>query len=252
MLQYQTANELLNAAAAEVGIAPRNDPWSANDAALQQMKAMLQTCGDEMLTLYPWEQLTNEHQIITSSADSGDYFLPADYGYMIDQTGWENTNRIPLQGPMSPQEWTYIMGRKLAQHTIYVSFRVAQGVFRIYPRDPVPEGGDVTFEYVSRYWVADSGQFPPATPGEFPGTKSKLETGSDYVLYEPAPIRNYLKAKWLAAKGLDNAAPLAAFRQYLDNWIGQNSPNRVLSTANTRNQFPFLNPTNLPDTGYGR
>lgn len=250
MLQYQTANRLLNAVASQVGIAPRNDPWSSNDDAMRQIRTIMQTCGEEMLSLAPWEQLTASHQILTSNTDSGDYPLPDDFGYIIDQTGWENTNRIPLQGPMSPQEWTYIMGRKLAQHTIYVSFRVAQGMFKIYPRDPVPSGGDVTFEYISRNWVASPDKFPPAD-GSLPGDKDELETGSDYVLYEPSAIRNYVKMEYLAAKGLDNTAASNAFRQYLDNWVGQNTPNRILNASNTRNFYPFLNPNNLPDTGYG-
>jgi len=33
----------------------------------------------------------------------GTYDLPADFNYMIDQTGWDRTNRVSIGGPLSPK-----------------------------------------------------------------------------------------------------------------------------------------------------
>jgi hypothetical protein len=82
-----TAGEILNRVAAEVGIAPVGDPYGTNDPTFQQLTYLLQTAGEEMLIFYPWEQLQNEHAILTDATDSGNYLLPDDFAYMIPQTG---------------------------------------------------------------------------------------------------------------------------------------------------------------------
>ena len=118
-----TANDTLNRVAAEVGLTPIPDPWGSPKQEFEQMRYLLNIAGEELSQLYQWEFLMREHQIITSSSDTGNYDLPADFLYMINQTGWERAENVPLFGPLSPQDWQYLLGRDLVSYTIYASFR---------------------------------------------------------------------------------------------------------------------------------
>jgi len=236
-----TANEVLNRAAAEVGIEPVGDPLSSPDSTFVKMRYLLNTAGEELSIAYPWEFLVKSHQIITAPGDSGEYDLPSDFHYMINQTGWERQENVPLGGPLSAQEWTYLKGRDLASNTLYASFRISEGKYRMYP-EPPPSGLDINFEYISNKWVAD-GQATPTY-------KTSVEVGTDKPLFDKTLITRYLKLKWLEASGFDTIKAQADFNQAFSFLTGFDKGAGVLN-AGTRRGFPYISMANVPDTGYG-
>jgi hypothetical protein len=155
-----TINDTLNRVAVEVGFTPVTDPWTDDDQHWMQLRYLAQIAGDELVLGYPWEFLNRSHQITTVDTDSGDYPLPADFMDMLDQTGWERSNNVPLAGPLSAQDWTYLLGRDLVSHTIYASFRIKEGEFSIFPQPP-PNGLDINFEYQSNGWIIGAGDRCP-------------------------------------------------------------------------------------------
>ena len=242
--EFDIATDILNSVAAEVGVSPVTDPYTDPNQVFQQLKNLINSAGRELLRYYAWEILVKEHQITTLDTDSGDYPLPDDFSYMIDQTGWERQENVPLWGPLSAQDWTYLLGRDLVSHTIYASFRISQGLFRIFPQPP-PNDLDINFEYINRNWVE---------AGDAPDTfKSKTTIGSDIVLYDPILIVKFLKAKYLEAKGFDSTAARNDFALEFDAITGQEKGAPILNAAILGREFPYLEPyRNLPDTGYGR
>ena len=242
--QFDSATDIINAAAAEVGVSPVTDPYSSSNQVFQQLKNLINSAGRELVRYYRWEMLVREHDISTLDTDSGDYPLPDDFSYMLDQTGWERKENVPLWGPLSAQDWQYLLGRDLVSHTIYASFRIAQGLFRIFPQPP-PDGLDIHFEYISRNWVQDA-----ADPTTF---TSKTIKGSDIVLYEPILMVKFLKAKYLETKGFDSTAARNDFALEFDAITGQEKGAEILSISGWGRGFPYLEPyRSLPDTGYGR
>lgn len=236
-----TANDILNRVAAEVGIKPVADPWASTDPIFIQMQYLLNTAGEELMQAYAWELLTASHQIVTQGGDTGSYPLPDDFGYMINQTGWEHTNQIALGGPLSAQDWTYLKGRNLAQNTLYASFRLAEGLFNIYP-DPPPTGLDINFEYISINWASN---------GLMPETRqSQLLTGSDKPLYDKTLITRYLKVKYLESAGFDTTKAQDDFNQTFSFLTGFDKGAPVLN-AGSRRGYPYLSTANVPDTGFG-
>ena len=216
------ANEILNRVAAEVGIEPVTDPFSSKDPAFLKMRYLLNTAGEELMQAYPWEFLTREHQITTSEVDSGIYPLPADFGYMINQTGWERNENVPLGGPLSPQEWTYLRGRDLASNTLYASFRISDGQFNVYPAPP-PNGLDINFEYITTEWVI-TGQVTPTY-------QSEVITGTDKPLFDKTLITRYVKLKWLEAGGFDTSKAQADFNMLFNFTTGHNAGAPVLNAG---------------------
>ena len=237
-----TANNILNRVAAEVGITPVIDPYSSTDPSFIKLKYLLNIAGEELVESHPWEQLLKTHQILTVDGDSGDYALPSDYAYMIQQTGWERSNRVPLGGPLSPQEWAYLNGRNLASNTLYVSFRLVEGLFRTFPANPVA-GLDINFEYMSNAWVRSSTQ---------PYTYTDAVTAGDQTpLIHRTLISRYLKLKFLDSTGFDTTKAQDDFDQMFAFLTGTEKSAPVLNAGGGRS-FPYLGFGNVPDTGYGQ
>ena len=188
-----TANTILNRVASEVGLDPVADPWADTAQHFLQMRTLLQIAGEELTMAHQWEWQMRSHSIVTGALDTGKYPLPDDFLQMIDQTGWERSENVPLFGPLSAQDWTYLLGRDLVSYTIYASFRIHDGQFQIFPQPP-PEGLNINFEYQSANWVDDEGG------GTLTDT---LDSGSDVVLFDRTLASRYLKVKWLEAKGFD-------------------------------------------------
>lgn len=237
-----TANTILNRVAAEVGIAPVVDPYASVDPIFVQMTYLLNTAGEELMYAHQWEFLTREHQILTIDTDTGAYPLPDDFGYMINQTGWERAENVPLGGPLSASDWTYLKGRDLASTTLYASFRIADGNFNIYPTPP-PTGLDINFEYNSINWVSD-GQVTPSF-------KSEVNTGSDVPQFDKTLITRYVKLKYLEASGFDTTKAQADFGQIFSFLTGFDKAAPVLSAGNNGRTFPYLSVLNIGDSGYG-
>ena len=238
-----TANDILNRVAAEVGLNPVVDPYSSTEAHFKQMKFLLQTAGEELALAYPWEFLNAAHQITTSNLDSGDYPLPDDFHYMISQTGWERAENVPLFGPLSAQDWTYLLGRDLVSSTIYASFRLKDGMFSIFPQPP-PDGLDINFEYQSKNWVIDS-----TNPDTF--IDAPL-VGADKPLFDRTLITRFVRVKFLEAKGFDTAKAQDDFDQAFGFVTGKDKSGEILSVGRNGRQFPYLDSRyNTPDKGFG-
>ena len=236
------ANYILNRVAAEVGIAPAVDPYASIDPFFVQLTYLLNTAGEELMYAHQWEFLTKSHQIITADGDTGSYPLPDDFGYMINQTGWERGENVPLGGPLSAQDWTYLKGRDLASTTLYASFRIAEGNFNIYP-EPPPIGLDINFEYNSTYWVSDGAATPEYS--------NEVNTGSDIPLYDRTLLSRYVKLKYLESAGFDTAKAQADFSQVFGFLVGYDKGAPILNAGRGRGSIPFLSIYNVGDTGFG-
>jgi len=237
-----TANKILNRVAAEVGITPVIDPYASADPSFIKMRYLLNIAGEELVEAHPWEQLLKEHQILTQSGDSGAYALPDDFAYMMNQTVWERSQRVPLGGPLTSEDWAYLKGRDFSNSSIYASFRIAEGRFNVYP-DPPPVGLDINFEYVSNGWVR-SGTEP------FEHT-NEITAGDQVPLFHRTLISRYLKLKYLDATGFDTTKAQDDFNQIFAFITGTEKGAPVLN-AGSSNAYPYLNIRNVPDTGFGQ
>ena len=244
--RFDTVNNIVNHVAVETGLNPVADVFSSGDPSFQQLTYLLTTCVQELMEMYPWQILTREFQYTTGAGEVGELELPSDFGYMIPQTGWERAENVPLIGALSAQDWTYLLGRDLVGSTIYASFRFDQNKFYIFPNDPMPEGLDINFEYISRNLI----QIATTNPAQY--TDEAVSTG-DTVMFPPHLIRMMLKMKFLDAKGFDSQKATDQFYQAIYSWMGKDNTGSILSAGSNRHWFPYLDAyRNTPDTGFGR
>jgi hypothetical protein len=239
------ASDILNRVAAEVGIAPILAPIASQDPFFIQLRYLLNTAGEELMQAYPWELLNRAHTIQTLEGDSGEYDMPDDFGYILNQTEWDNTNNVPMGGPLSPQEWTYLKGRDLASNTLYASFRIAQGKFNVFPSPPLV-GLDLSFEYASKNWVLD-GESPP----EAPVYKDEVTLASDKPLFDKTLITRALKVKYLESGGFDTTKAQGDYNQIFAFLTGNDKGAPMLNAGRGSRGYPYLSMFNVGDTGFG-
>lgn len=235
-----TATNIVNKVAAEVGLVPVADPYASNDQNFIQMQFLLNAAGEEILRMDDWQVLVREETFTTAAIDVGNYPLPADYTSMINQTMWDRTDDEPIWGPLSASEWALLKG----QDTVTLAdlyYRIKDGELWLYP-NPVGVVRDVAYEYMSRYWVINTDAIT---------YQADVVTGSDSPIFDGLLMRKYLKLKWLEAKGLDATAAQEDFNQIFNILIGQDKSAPILDAGGPR-RYPFLNGyANVRDTGYG-
>jgi len=242
MARFNTAIKIINQVAVEVGLDAEADPYSSEDKNMIKLQYLLNTAGTELVMLYPWAILRKEATITTDGSES--YALPSDFSYKIDQTDWNRTADLPMAGPLSAQDWSFILGRGLSADTFYASFRLMENEVYILPTS-VASGTDIRYEYLSRNWVStNSTTIAPAL--------DEISVGTNAPLFEPLIIQRYLKVKWYESIGADSTKAQADFDQAFMFWAGKDKGGKILSLARRGNNYPYLDAyRNTPDTNFG-
>jgi len=244
MARLATVNGIIRAVAGEVGLdSTVQDVVASKDPNFQQLVVLLNSACQELVELFPWQILLKDYAYVTLDTDTGVYDLPDDFCYMVDQSGWERSNRMPLGGPLSTQQWNYLAGRDLVSSTIYVNFRMVTNKFEIYPQ-PVPAGLNINFSYISRNFAATN------TDLDIPS--DNITEGSQFILFEPILIQKFLKCKFLEAKGFDSSAARNEFENMLGSRTGKDTGGQVLNVGGPQVGYPYLDAyRNVADSNYG-
>ena len=237
-----TANDILNQVGVEVGLAPVNDPFASTDDSYRQLRYLINTAGEELSQLYPWQFLRRVADIPIEDGVS-EYDLPDDFLYLVNQTFWDHGNDNPVYGPLSAQQWTALEAGEILVGSDYYYFRLTQDQIHFYP-ETVTTALDARYEYVSRNWVEDSTN---------PGVKiDSIKTGSDTPLFNRTLLGRMLKVKFLEAKGFDTSKAQADLNQAYELMVARNKSAPVLNAGRSRRGSFYINTCrNTPETGYG-
>ena len=238
-----SANEILNRVAAEVGVQPVTDPYSSTDPSFIKMRYLINIAGEELTQAHNWEFMNKTHTFTTDAATypTGEYPLPADFGSMINQTGWEQSQRVPLGGPLTSQDWAYLEGRNFSDSTIYASFRLNDGLFNIYPSPPA-DGLIISYQYVSIAWARSA-----TAPFVY---TNDITVGTQLPLFDRTLMTRYLKLKFLEATGFDSTKAQEDFSRVFLFLTSKDKGAGVLSQGSNA-AYPYISNLNLPITGYG-
>lgn len=146
------------------------------------------------------------------------YDLPSDWLSEIPQTEWDRTNRWPLLGPQSPQDW-----QSFKSGIVYAGprqrFRIQEDQILINP--PPPNGLLFSLEYISNGWVINSVN----------QRRPRFTNDTDTAIFPDSLLITGLKAQFKAAKGLDGTFDLAEFRVMLDTIKAQDKSAPKLSLS---------------------
>lgn len=161
------------------------------------------------------------------------YDLPSDWQKQIPQTEWDRTNRWPLMGPQSAQDW-----QSFKSGIVYAGprerFRILENQIAVNPLPP--NGLTFAFEYISNAWVRSA----------MGVAQSSFLADTDTCLFPDSLMVTGLKAQWKAAKGLDGTFDLGEFRLLLDQCKAQDKSAPRLSLSPFQSSI-LLTEWNIPD-----
>lgn len=217
------------------------------DRGVLQMKGLLEEGLDSLSSRAQWERLTYEYTFDTiADEDQGDVLVglgspvvaPNGYRYMLPATLWDRTNKLPLVGPMDPQDWQ-AMKAWIINGPRY-QFRMRGGHFLV---NPAPEAGWTwAFEFISENHIV-------ATNGTT--YKLRFTADSDIILLPTQFVELDLQWRWKKAKGLPYAQDFADLEAMLADAKARNQPAKVLhmdSPSGYESPRPgiFVSPGNWP------
>jgi hypothetical protein len=227
-----TALEIVNQAAGELGLLTTASV-TASDTQTTQLLSLLNAAGNELVMMYPWEQLTEEYTLNTVNGQE-DYALPTDWAYFLDQTQWDRTNHWPLMGPKSAQEWQWLKGGLLSQGP-RLRYRVRVNRLYLFPT-PGTTVWSLAMEYVRSTWV----EYGAGT------YRDTVQSDADVPVFDPWLLVKFVKLKFFEAKGLNTEAVKSDFLLTLTSTTGKDKGAPILSLA-PRVRSILIGPYSVPD-----
>lgn len=228
-----TALQIMTQVAGELGLSRPTDVADTSDKQSVQLLALMNAAGNELLNYHTWEFLREEWSI-TTAGSAASYPLPADYSYFLDQTQWDRSNRWPLLGPKSAQEWAWMKGAQVASLP-RTRWRLRGREFLIHP---VPADGlTFTMEYIKKNWLMLS---DGVTEG------SMIVDNDDTVQYDEWLMIKFTKLKFYELKGFPTSSVQADFVRVFDTLTGKDTGAPILSMAPVVVQ-PYIGAHSIPD-----
>lgn len=221
--------------------------FNSSDYTILQMIALANREGKQLMQRHEWYALQKLYSI-TLVAGQDTYALPNDFDRPIDRTWWDSSNRWPMEGSISPQEWEWI---KSGINTVTPRrrWRLLGSSSSPLIIDPIPNAGDagniITFEYISNNWCKSG---PAALPPNNP--QSAWAADTDIAILDQEVMTLGLKWRFLAANQLAYQDDRSEYENEVKNRMSQEKGARVLNTSNIGiySRFPY---PNIPDGNYG-
>lgn len=244
IVNESTLSAIVQNVAAMVAYPVPNDPAGSEDPAVLQMVQAANMAGNELLSMFDWQELIKRHAMTIQASESNQkeraFDLPEDLFKWVDQTNWNATTQFPSLGPVSPQMWQQLLIRTTLP-TLSFYWQVRDN--KIYVLAPPSAPQTMSVFYLSAGWVRDQ--------NDANLYKNRLTQNGDVALLDATVMTLYTRVKWLEMKGLDSSAAMRDFNIAFENRKNTEKGAPVLSMARDF-RFPYIQPLiNTPDTGMG-
>lgn len=199
--------------------------------------------NSQIITVDSATQVTMDMNAVTSGTVSlvfsqVQYALPSDWSKQITQTEWDRTDRWPLLGPQSSQEWQNLKSGTIVSGP-NTRFRILGNKITVLPAPST--GLTFSFEYVSNYWVRSAADV----------AKAAYTVDTDTNIFSDSLMVTGLKAQWKIAKGLDASFDLGEFKGLLDQTKGQDKSSPILSLS-PYGQSMLITTNNITDGNWNQ
>ena len=234
-----TVIQCIRQASGELGLPLPVEVVASNEVQAQQMLALLNAAGNELVRMYEW-QFLRRTATLNLIADKPNYPVASDFSKLINQTLWEESNVYSVIGPVSPRAWAYLTNSlTLAPNFCFI---IKNNEFQFSPapgQNGLPSS-TITYEYIGDGWIKTYND---------PLVYSSLATNDlDEIELDFWLLVKLLKLKTWEAKGLDTTALRDDFMRSFSDISGQDHGAAVLTLSRRANILPA---PIAPDTGYG-
>ena len=192
--------------------------YGSSDPQVVQLKALLEEVGIDLSGRGAWQGITFEATHTTLAAeDQGAMTAIATNGfrYVKNQTIWDRTLRLPVLGPMSPQEWQSL--KALVVNGPRYRFRIRGGKLL---SNPAPTAGNTwAFEYVSVNWILGA---------DLTTYKQFFTLDTDTVLLPDFIVLQGLRWVWKREKGLSYDEDFRTYELMVKDALGRDGGKPII------------------------
>lgn len=145
---------LMNEAQAMLNLPVTSTIYTNTGEAQKQLLRIANQEGRALARSHPWQVLVTERTFTTVATEqqTGET-LPADLGWIIDETLYNRTTTERVYGPLSSSQ--YQQQKALGTSLTWFQYRLRANSFYFLPAPTA--GQTVAYEYVSKYWCESSG-----------------------------------------------------------------------------------------------
>ena len=201
--------------------------YGTTDPQVLQMMALLEEEGNDLSSRGAWEGITLETNFTTLAAESQGAIatLASGYRYIINNTIWDRTTRLPVCGPMDASDWQAM--KAFTNTGPRFRFRIRNGLLIV---NPVPSAGDSWyFEYVTKNWITDSSGVT---------YKNYFTADTDLIVLPEELVLTGLRWRWKKEKGLDYAEDFRTYEMQVKDALGRSGMKRHLWMDETPRRGP--------------
>lgn len=228
-----TAQEIVDRATDELGLARVELISGLMDQVGIQSLALMNSLGEDLVRVHDWQFMEKTATFVGDGFATA-FALPSDFGRIVNQTAWSVGQRRPLAGPTSPQKWGWLqMG--LVSGDILYRYRILADRLEIFPTPGKDER--IKFYYISKRWVL---------AGDGTGYNDTLVNNTDKPLFDRSLMIKGVKARLWAQKGFDTSVLAREYNDTLQAIKAQDqgAPTIYLSD---RGDFSLISGRNIPD-----
>ncbi|ULQ46944.1 hypothetical protein JN531_001350 [Flagellatimonas centrodinii] len=219
-----TLLEIVQQAAAEIGIAVPQIVVGSTDTQVRSLLAVAKRESADLSNRFRWQRLTLEGTFTTVAAElQGDVTtLFPGYKALVNGSMWDRTLDRPIPGALSSQDWQLLKAANTSGP--YQSFRIRGNELLFIPAPPA--GQTVAAEYYSRFPVL-------ATDGTT--AKATWTVDTDTSLLPDALITMGVVWRFKRARGMDYAEEFSSYERSVMDYIGRDGGKSTLYSADPLN-----------------
>lgn len=198
--------------------------YGSTDKSIIQMMRLLEEGLDDLAGRGQWQELNFEYTWLTVALEDqgvlaaglgAPLVAPIGFNYMLPETLWDRTNKLPLVGPLDAQDWQ-AMKAWVINGPRY-QFRVRQRHFYV---NPAPAAGYTwAFEYITENTIlaADNVTY-----------KKRFTLDTDQIVLPDSIVIMDLRWRWKKEKNLPYAEDFDTCEAMVMNALARARPSKTL------------------------
>ena len=165
----------------------------ATDDQTLQLLALANEEGKELAKRGQWQALTNSQTFTTVATESQGALVSLTknyFDYIINETFWNRTQRRPVFGPLTSQQWEHLKASNIQGP--WTQYTIRQDTMYFLPIPPA--GQTCAFQWMSKGWVYDNATY-----------YTSWQADTNTSLLDEDLMAQGIVWRWLQRKGLEYA-----------------------------------------------
>ena len=204
-----------------------NQVFTSQDDQVLQIMALMHQVVEDLVSRRVWQQFQKEANFLTTGVeDQGALttLAPAGFKWIVNNTIWNRTRRLPVYGPRNAQEWQAL--KAVPMTGPFMQYRIWQG--HLWINGQFPAGEQIYFEYASEWLILDKDGVT---------YKQYFAADTDTCQVKDSILLAGLTWMWKEAKGFKYAEDFRRYEAMLADQAGHDKTMPQISMDGGAGQF---------------